>query len=84
MRKSKRGTSTLFLAIILSALILVETTYIAFAADLDRRLTYTRALKEQTEIYLASYDRQLFKTYGIYATCLFFIFVFLLLLYILI
>ena len=67
MRKSKRGTSTLFLAIILSALILVETTYIAFAADLDRRLTYTRALKEQTEIYLASYDRQLFKTYGIYA-----------------
>ena len=67
MKKNKRGTSTLFLAIILSALILVQTTYIAFAADLDRRLTYTRALKEQTQIYLASYDRQLFKTYGIYA-----------------
>ena len=67
MKKNKRGTSTLFLAIILSALILVETTYLAYAADLNRRLTYTRALKEQTEIYLASYDRQLFKTYGIYA-----------------
>lgn len=67
MRKNKRGTSTLFLAIILTALILVETTYIAYVADLDRRLTYTRALKEQTEIYLASYNRQLFKTYGIYA-----------------
>ena len=67
MRKNKKGTSTLFLAIILSALILVESTYIAFVADLDRRLTYTRALKEQSEIYLASYDRQLFKTYGIYA-----------------
>ena len=67
MRKNKKGTSTLFLAIILSALILVETTYIAYVADLDRRLTYTRALKEQAEIYLASYNRQLFKTYGIYA-----------------
>ncbi|MBR3533437.1 MAG: hypothetical protein IKN80_06100 [Clostridiales bacterium] len=67
MRKNKRGTSTLFLAIILSALILTETTYIALVADLDRRLTYSRALKEQAEVYLASYDRQLFKTYGIYA-----------------
>ena len=67
MKKNKRGASTLFLAIILSALILVETTYVAYVADLDRRLTYTRALKEQTEIYLASYDRQLFKSYGIYA-----------------
>ena len=64
MKKNKRGTSTLFLAIILSALILVETTYLAYVADLNRRLTYTRALKEQTEVYLASYDRQLFKTYG--------------------
>jgi len=67
MKANKRGTTTLFLAIILSALILVETTYIAYVADLDRRLTYTRALKEQTEIYLSSYDRQLFRTYGIYA-----------------
>ncbi|MBR1797226.1 MAG: hypothetical protein IJ757_04340 [Clostridiales bacterium] len=66
-RGNKRGTSTIFLAIVLSSLILVETTYIALVADLDRRLTYTRALKEQTEVYLASYDRQLFKTYGIYA-----------------
>lgn len=65
--RNKRGTTTLFLAIILSALILVETTYMALVADLDRRLTYTRALKEQTEVYLASYDRQLFKAYGIYA-----------------
>ena len=64
---NKRGTTTLFLAIILSALILVETTYVAYVADLSRRLTYTRALKEQTEVYLASYDRQLFKAYGIYA-----------------
>ncbi|MBP5180818.1 MAG: hypothetical protein J6127_05985 [Clostridiales bacterium] len=67
MRKNKKGTTTLFLAIVLSALILVETTYMAYVADLDRRLTYSRALKEQTEIYLASYDRTLFKAYGIYA-----------------
>lgn len=69
MRKNKKGTSTLFLAIILSALILVETTYIAYVADLDRRLTYTRALKEQAEIYLASYNRQLFKTYSLIGDC---------------
>jgi len=67
MKTNKKGASTLFLAIILSALILVQTTYIAYVADLDRRLTYTRALKEQTQIYLSSYDRLLFKTYGIYA-----------------
>ena len=35
MRKNKKGTTTLFLAIILSALIIVETTYVAFVADLD-------------------------------------------------
>ena len=67
MYRNKKGTSTLFLAIILSVLILVETTYLAYVAELDRRLCYTRALKEQTEVYLASYDRELFKAYGIYA-----------------
>ncbi|MCQ2515643.1 MAG: hypothetical protein MJ094_02130 [Saccharofermentans sp.] len=65
--RNKRGTTTLFLAIILSSLILIETTYIAYVADLDRRLTLTRALKSQGEVYLAQYDRVLFKTYGIYA-----------------
>ncbi len=65
--RNKRGVTTLFLAIILSALILIETTYIAYVADLDRRLTLTRALKSQGEVYLAQYDRLLFKTYGIYA-----------------
>lgn len=65
--RSKRGVTTLFLAIILSALILIETTYVAYVADLDRRLTLTRALKSQGEVYLAQYDRVLFRTYGIYA-----------------
>jgi len=64
---NKRGVTTLFLAIILSALILIETTYIAYVADLDRRMTLTRALKSQGEVYLAQYDRELLKTYGIYA-----------------
>ena len=50
VKSNKKGTMTLFLAIILSALILVETTYLAYVADLNRRLTYTRALKEQTEV----------------------------------
>ena len=65
--RSKRGVTTLFLAIILSALILIETTYVAYVADLDRRLTLTRALKSQGEVFLAQYDRVLFRTYGIYA-----------------
>lgn len=65
--KNKRGTTTLFLSIILTALILIETTYISYVADLDRRLTLTRALKSQGEVYLAQYDRVLFHTYGIYA-----------------
>jgi len=67
MVQNKKGTTTLFLAIILSALILVESTYVAYVADLNRRLTASRALKLQCEAYLADYDRELFKTYGIYA-----------------
>ena len=65
-RRSKYGTTTLFLAIILSAVILVECTYLAFVWDLDRRMQVSRALKCQAETILAGYDRTLFDTYGIY------------------
>ena len=69
MRKirSKKGVSTMFLAITVSALILLETTYVAFVADLDRRLTYERAVRLQMESFMARYNRELLKTYGLYA-----------------
>ena len=67
MRKTKKGTTCLFLAIILSALIFVEITYVGLVLNLDRRLTYDRAVRLSLETYLADYDRQLFSVYGIYA-----------------
>ena len=64
---NRRGATTLFLAIVLSAVILVECTYIALVEELRCNMAYTRAVKLQVETYLSDYDRQLFKTYGIYA-----------------
>ena len=66
-RRGKRGTTCLFLAIILSALILVEITYFRLVLQLDRRLTYDRAVRLTLETYLSDYNRQLFNVYGIYA-----------------
>ena len=65
--KGRRGATSMFLAIILSALILVECTYIGLVEDLRCDLAFNRAVKLQVDTYLAEYDRQLFKTYGIYA-----------------
>ena len=65
--KNKHGATTVFTAIILSAVILIECTYVTFVWDLDRRLCISRALKDQVEVILADYDRALFETYGIYA-----------------
>lgn len=64
---NRRGATTLFLAIILSAIILVECTYIELVEDLRCNLAYTRGVKLQVETFLSDYDRQLLKTYGIYA-----------------
>ena len=65
--RNKKGGITLFLAVILSALILVESTFVAFVWDLDHRLAVNRALKAEAECILADYNRQLFDVYGIYA-----------------
>lgn len=66
-KNDRRGATTLFLAIILSAIILVECTYIGLVEELRCNLAYTRGVKLQVETYLSEYDRQLLKTYGIYA-----------------
>lgn len=65
--RSKYGTTTIFLAIILTAIIFVECTYISMFANLERRITYTSAVTTQVDYYLSSYSRELFRTYGIYA-----------------
>lgn len=67
IKLNKHGASTVFIAIILSALILVECTYLTFVWDLDRRMEISRALKNEVQTILADYDRELYRTYGIYA-----------------
>lgn len=64
---TKHGASSLFLAIIISALILVECTFAAFVWDLDYALSVNTALKTQIDTILGDYNRQLFEVYGIYA-----------------
>ncbi len=70
IHRNKSGAMTMFLAIILSALILVECTFVLFVWDLDYRMAFDSALRAEVETILAEYDRQLFDTYGIYAVTL--------------
>lgn len=64
---NRRGATTLFLSVILSAIILVECTYIGLVEELRCNLAYSRGVKLQVETFLSEYDRTLLKTYGIYA-----------------
>ena len=66
-RRNRRGASSIFLAIILSAVILVECTFLAFVWNLDYALSVNTALKTEIDTVLADYNRQLFDVYGIYA-----------------
>lgn len=65
--RTKHGTSTIFLAIIMSALVLVECTYLSFVWNLDYALSVNTALKTQIDTILSDYNRQLYSVYGIYA-----------------
>ena len=67
---TKHGASSVFLALILSALILVECTFVAFVWNLDYALSVNTALKTQIDTILSDYNRQLFDVYGIYAFAL--------------
>ncbi|MCQ2466086.1 MAG: hypothetical protein MJ166_01020 [Clostridia bacterium] len=64
--KNKRGSGSIFLAIILSALIFVEGIYLSMIIDINRRQTINRALKLQVDTILANYNEELFENYGIY------------------
>ena len=66
-RRNRHGASTVFLAIILSALILIECTFLAFVWNLDYALSVNTALKTQIDTILSDYNRQLFDVYGVYA-----------------
>ena len=66
-KRNKHGASSIFLAIIMSALILVECTFVAFVWNLDYALSVNTALKNEIETILADYNRQLYSVYGIYA-----------------
>ena len=67
LSRNKHGTSTIFLSIILSALILIECTFLAFVWNLDYALSVNTALKTQIDTFLSDYNRQLFAVYGVYA-----------------
>ena len=67
LRRNKHGASSIFLAIIMSAVILVECTFAAFVWNLDYALSVNTALKNEIETVLADYNRQLYSVYGIYA-----------------
>lgn len=66
-RITKHGASSLFLAIVLSSLILIECTFVAFVWNLDYAMSVNEALRIQVETILCDYNRQLFNVYGIYA-----------------
>lgn len=66
-RRNRRGASSVFLAIVLSALILVECTFLAFVWNLNYALSVNTALKTEIDTILCDYNRQLFDVYGIYA-----------------
>ena len=65
-RNNRKGVITIFLSIVISAIIIVNCTYVGLVANLDRGLTLRRAIDVQVNSYLAQYNRQLLKTYGIY------------------
>lgn len=64
---NRHGASSIFLAVIMSAIILIECTFVAFVWNLDYALSVNTALKTQIDTILSDYNRQLFDVYGIYA-----------------
>lgn len=67
LKRTKHGASSIFLAVILSALILVECTFVAFVWNLNYALSVNTALKTQIDTIMSDYNRQLFSVYGVYA-----------------
>ncbi len=69
VKNNKHGSASVFIAIILSAVITVESIYLFAVIQMERIVTINRALKAEIETILGDYDRELFKVYGIYGFC---------------
>ena len=67
LNRTKHGAASVFLAIIMAALILVECTFLAFVWNLDRAMAINTALKTEIDTILSDYNRQLYSVYGVYA-----------------
>ena len=66
-RRNRYGASSVFLGIVMSAVILVECTFLTFVWELDYITKVNNAVETQVESILCEYNRQLFDVYGIYA-----------------
>ena len=65
--KNRYGASSVFLGIILSAVILIECTFLTFVWELDYMTKVNSAAEAQIESIMCEYNRQLFDVYGVYA-----------------
>ena len=65
--KNRYGASSVFLGIVLSAVILIECTFVAFVWQLDYNVKVNNAVDAQIDSIMCEYNRQLFDVYGIYA-----------------
>ena len=63
----RKGTITLFLCIVLSAAIILESIYIKGAYRRKQEVILASAVSHQTEQILSQFDRQYLDWYGIYA-----------------
>ena len=66
-KKNRYGASSVFLGIVLSAVILIECTFVAFVWELDYNIKVNNAVDAQIDSIMCEYNRQLFDVYGIYA-----------------
>lgn len=66
-RRNRYGASSVFLGIVLSAVILIECTFLTFVWELDYNIKVNNAVDAQIESIMCEYNRQLFDVYGIYA-----------------
>ncbi len=63
----RHGSITVFLCVILSAMILLESIYIAGAYKRKREVVLAQAVSHQVEQILSQFDRNLLTWYGVYA-----------------
>ena len=64
-RKNRYGASSVFLGIILSAVILIECTFLTFVWELDYATKVNNAVDAQVESIICEYNRQLLMFTGI-------------------